>query len=318
MTSRRGALSRSLRRLVRLAPALALFALAEARADAPARVATLLPYVADALGLMPQPRLVVASVRSEATKPPPGGVIDLGSAHAPNLERLLEARPTVIVADGVFQAAHLERLRATGVEVALVSSESVDATFAGLVDVASRVGQREAMEHEVARARSSLASSTLSRRVRLLPLFGTPGGFFVITSQAWLGDLASRLGFENVAATATGSSRIPGYVELSDETVAGLSPELVVLVTHGDQTAVRSAFVRRYAARGLLSAAAAEERVRVVGPPLFGANPGLALSEAGRVLVALARSGPVASSPPSTPAKAPASIGNAPLGPGER
>ena len=70
----------------------------------PTRVATLLPFVDQALSLDPEHVEVVATVRSDLHVPVAEGTIDLGSPHSPSFERLAEARPQYLVGDQMIHS----------------------------------------------------------------------------------------------------------------------------------------------------------------------------------------------------------------------
>jgi ABC-type hemin transport system substrate-binding protein len=107
----------------------------------------------------------------------------------------------------------------------------------------------------------------------------------MIGRATWLGDLLAQLGFNNLAAGMTGRQQVPGYFELSDEVLATLRPELVLLVTHGSPRAVEESFRRRAAAGGAWTGLG--DNLRVLDPDLFATNPGLRLPEAARRLAEL-------------------------------
>src|SRR5215510_1087634 len=90
----------SVRGFSRWITGLALFA-ATAAGPAPAaepvRVASLLPFVSEAVGLVPGRAVVVASARTDLHTPPPAGIVDLGNPHAPDLEGLAAAKPGIVV-----------------------------------------------------------------------------------------------------------------------------------------------------------------------------------------------------------------------------
>jgi iron complex transport system substrate-binding protein len=261
---------------------------APAASAKPPRVASLLPWVADALDRVGPPGVVVAVTRRDLHQAPAPPRIDLGSPHAPNLERLAEARPTLIVGDRALHGPLVERLERLGAEVFLVAATTVDETFDSLLALARRVGSAGAMVREIDAARGDLRALRLGQPMPVLVLFGTPGGFLVVTGRSWLGDLVERIGFGNVATAGVGAERHPGYVELADEILAGLSPDLVLLVTHGDPTRIRAAFTERVATGPLHRLGQAPRGVHVLSPVLFASNPGLAMPEAARAIHDLA------------------------------
>jgi iron complex transport system substrate-binding protein len=282
-----------MKRLVSLAvPILAaVFAAAAHAEQKPLRVAVLVPYVQDALGRVTGPFEVVAAVRVSLHAPAPGGVADLGSPHSPSYERLVEARPDLIVGDRMIHSAQADKLEAGGAELMLLDSSSVEATLAGLDQLARRVGAGDAMARQTAETRAQLARLELGQPLATLALFGAPGSFMVLTDRTWIGDLLRMQGFEVLGADGAGSERFPGMLAVSDEQLATLRPELVLLVAHGDPNAIRGAFEKRMADGGPWRGVreSATRGVHVLPPNLFASNPGLGLPNAAQALAALAR-----------------------------
>jgi iron complex transport system substrate-binding protein len=296
-----------------------LFALALAALWVPAgawaevRVATLVPCVEDALRDVDGVR-VVAGIRASMRAPERKDVIDLGSPHAPNLERLASADADLVVADALMHAPLRETLARSGAAVMLLDTTSVDSTFAALEALGLRVGAAPAVSQRVAQARAQLASQALAEPVRVLALFGTPGSFQVVTQGAWIGSLLETLHLENLGAELTGRQRFPGFAEVSHETLATLRPELVLLVAHGDPTRIRAELETQMQGSGPWSglAASASRGVHVLPPQLFESNPGLGMPRAAEAIGALARG-----AQPGSGAEAPGgNLGAAPQPPG--
>jgi iron complex transport system substrate-binding protein len=266
----------------------------------PIRVAVLLPFVEDALGEVEGPFRVVAAVRRTLGTPVAVGVADLGSPHSPSFERLADERPQLVVGDRTIHAALAKRLGVGGAEVLLLDTSSIEATFAGLEEVGRRVGAADAMAAATASARARVAALALREPVPVLVLFGAPGSFLVVTGRSWLGDLLAKLDFANVGATGVGDERFPGLLALGDESLASLRPELVLLVAHGDPTALRAGLLERLSDGGPWSALrrSARRGVHVLDPGLFAANPGLAMPRAAAALVDLSSAPAAAVSPP--------------------
>lgn len=255
--------------------------------EGPVRVATLLPFVEDALrGQDPARVQVVATVRRQMTEPPPADVVDLGSPHDPSLERLLTAKPTLVVGERALHGRFVPRVRDAGLEMLLVDATSVEGTLDGLLAIGRRVGIDAAMGRDVDAARRALAAPAPPRRTLLV--FGTPESFTLMTAQTWVGDLAARVGLVNLASEVRGPERHPGFVEVSDEVLAGMDPELVLLVSHGAPAEVRERFAERFSARGIWRQGPSAARIHVLPPPLFAANPGLGLGAAAAELRKLA------------------------------
>ena len=124
----------------------------------------------------------------------------------------------------------------------LIDSMSVDGTLAGL---ARGRQARRGRRRDGARGgggRAALGGTAPARRTLLV--FGTPESFTLMTAKTWVGDLAARVGLRNLASEVGGPERHPGFVEVNDEVLAGLDPELVLLVSHGAPEQVRDRFAR--------------------------------------------------------------------------
>jgi iron complex transport system substrate-binding protein len=270
---------------IALALCCAVGAAAKEAATQPVRVATLLPCVEDALRDVPGVQ-VVAGIRASMRAPERSDVIDLGSPHSPNLERLASADANLVVADALINGPLREELGRSGAEVMLLDTTSVDATFAALEKLGTRVGAPDLLAARVATARAKLAAQALDKPVRVLALFGTPGTFQVVTDGAWIGSLLDTMRFENLGAGLTGAQRFPGFAEVSHEKLATLQPELVLLIAHGDPTRIRQELDALIAGSGPWSGLgkSATRGVHVLPPDLFVSNPGLELPRAAEAI----------------------------------
>jgi iron complex transport system substrate-binding protein len=258
-----------------------------AASTGPVRVATLLPFVEDALRAQDPARVkVVATVRRQMTQAPADDVADLGSPHDPSFERLAAAKPTLVVGDRALHGRFAPRFQESGLAILLIDSMSVEGTLSGLVEVAKRCGVDAAMTREVDAARQALTGTAPARRTLLV--FGTPESFTLMTAKTWVGDLAARVGLKNLATEVGGPERHPGFVEVSDEVLAGMNPELVLLVSHGAPAQVRERFAERFQERGIWQKGTSPARIHVLSPALFASNPGLQLGAAAGELRKLA------------------------------
>jgi len=257
----------------------------------PVRVATLLPFVEDALRGAGAGVEVVATVRRSLHVPVPEGTVDLGNPHSPDFEGLALARPDLVVGDASVHARLREALGRGGAEVVLLDTSGVDETLDALLAIGERVGARPALEARVAAVRGAIAEAALAEPVSTLVLFGAPGSFYAMTERTWLGDLLARLRFSNAADGVAGRERFPGLVALSDEALAGFDPSLVLLVAHGDPAAIRRELLRKMEAGGAWRRLREADAVHVLDGALFSANPGLGMADAAEALLALAHEG---------------------------
>ena len=143
----------------------------------PLRVATLLPFVEDALRLAPERAHVVASVRRELHQSPGKDVIDLGNPHSPSFEALAQARAELVVGDRAIHGVLASRLEAIGAKLILIDTASVSSTLDALTGISTSIGGADALDAAIEKARRELEGLALDAPVSLLPLFGAPGSF---------------------------------------------------------------------------------------------------------------------------------------------
>jgi len=264
--------------------------LAPAAGYAETRVATLIPFVADATEQLGDGVRLVASVRS-GVGVAPDGVEDLGSPHAPSLEVLAAMRPDVLVVDRNMHAA-LDGLDAVARQVVRVDTGSVDSTLHGLVQLAEAAGQPDAMQTLIEAVRRGIDNARLERPVRALTLYASPGQPVVVTRRTWIGDLLQRVGIEDATEGITGRATYPGYVHFSVEVLATLRPDWIFLVTHSDPETSLQTFRDRMRDNPVWKhlREAVRDRVVVLEPRWFGSNPGLGFDHAATWLAERVRS----------------------------
>lgn len=261
------------------------------------RVATLLPFVEEALSLAPENAVVVASVRRSMHHPLSENLVDLGNPHSPNFEKLSEARPQLIVGDQGVHGALKSKLEALGAKVVLLDTSGIDETLASLSTLSASLGDTPQLDGRIDDVRATIAASKLGKPVKVLPLFGAPGTFYAMTHRAWLGELVSALGFENLAPQG-GDERFPGLAAVSDEIISTLEPDIVFLVAHGDPRKIRADLQQRTLDGGAWSSLrSARLGIHVLDPSLFAANPGLDLDRAAAQLISLAETGSTGEAP---------------------
>ncbi|MCG8590643.1 MAG: ABC transporter substrate-binding protein [Proteobacteria bacterium] len=251
------------------------------------RIAALVPAAAGVAREIPEQARVVAQVRTRPGTPPAGDVVDLGSPHSPELESLTLARPDVIVIDAHMHAALAEKLARTQVEILAIDTRSVASTLDGLVALGRRAGAEAQVRRAAERTRAELDALRLAEPIDTLTIFAAPGVPMVVTERTWAGDLLAQLGFSNAASGTEGRESFPGFVQLSDEALAGLEPDVLLVLAHGNPAETTAGMRRRLAREAAWRriGRAVGERVYTLDPAHFRTNPGLDLPQAARALL---------------------------------
>lgn len=207
-----------------------------------------------------------------------GELPSLGGLFAPDLERALELRPTLVL--GVrseSQSAFFAQLRARGVRVREIdSSGSLEQVLETYSQIASELGREPEARALVARVREQLAE--VSRSVEGLerpsvaliverePLYVAAGGSFASA-------LIELAGGRNVFADMSGT-----YPQVSLELLAERAPEVLIDSTREPAMGTQEpSGARRYWSRYGFA-----RRVEIV-PPGVATLPGARLAEGARI-----------------------------------
>ena len=251
------------------------------------RVASLVPFVGPALDQLPSGRAELVAIVRRSPTAKVEDVMDLGSPHGPSLEMLVASRPDLIVADETMHLPMTDRLQEIA-PVLMMDTASVNGTFESLKGLGREVGAEKEMNALVDAANTQLDELRLKQPHPTLPLFGTPSRLLVMTDRTWFGDLLERIDLENLAGPLTGQERVPGYVLVSDEVLATMHPELIVVVAHGDPKAIEASLKEKTQDGGAWSSLAKGARIHLIDAHELSGNPGLDMPKVARSLRAFA------------------------------
>ncbi|HXZ86466.1 MAG TPA: helical backbone metal receptor [Myxococcota bacterium] len=261
--------------------ALALAAACRPRAEPGARelrIVSLSPSTTGvllALGLRGE---IVGIDRFSRELPDCAGIPTLGGLFAPDLERTLELRPSLVV--GVrsqSQAAFFAALRARGIAVhELETGGSLDSVLGNYELLGALVGRRDAGRALAARVRGQLDAVARSVAGRLRPtvaLVVERDPVYVVAGGSFASALIEIAGGANVFADLPRS-----YPEVSLELLAERAPELLIDSTQSDRGPEAQAAARAYWRR-----VASVKRVELV-PPGVATLPGAELARGAELL----------------------------------
>lgn len=167
--------------------------------------------------------------------------------HAVNAEAVMAQKPTLIITDGSMGPRDVvEQLADTGVPVVFLEKE---ASFAGAARLARDVGETvglpgtgealaQQIEDEVEQARAEVRRFVPEKkddRLRMVFLYvrGNSGVYYLFADDSGVGDLVDALGGVDVAQELGWKSMQP----LTDEAMVKAKPDLVLLMTHGLESA---------------------------------------------------------------------------------
>ncbi len=274
---------RNPQRARRIALAVVLVLACRAREPAaesgPLRVISLSPSTTDIVVALGRRAELVGVDQYSHALPGFGDLPSLGGLFAPDLERALELRPTLVL--GVrseSQAAFFAQLRARSVRVYEIdSSGSLEQVFDTYIAVGVQIG-REAEARElvatvraelagVARSTAGLGRPSVALIVEREPLYVAAGGSFASA-------LIEVAGGSNVFADLESA-----YPQVSLELLAERAPEVLIDSTQGQ--AVGPDAERE--ARAYWSRFGFVRRVELV-PPGVATQPGAQLAEGARIL----------------------------------
>ena len=244
---------------VRILTIVALAALAASacgRSEAPAsqgvRVVTLSPSATEVvIALGGKDTLVGVDDYSGELAP---GVSHVGSFLTPNLDAIVQLRPTFVVVDDVHADA-ARKLADTGVATVECAVHALPDVKSALAVVGDRLGKKDAADAAIADIDGAIADARAhrpARRPRVLAIIdrtdGGLGGLVAAGPGSWLDELLAIAGAENVLA-ASGVR----YPKISLEEVLRGKPDVILdLSTHDvepwkgiDVPAVTAGRVRR-------------------------------------------------------------------------
>ncbi|HPU12829.1 MAG TPA: ABC transporter substrate-binding protein [Aeromicrobium sp.] len=163
--------------------------------------------------------------------------------HAVNAEAVMAQKPTVIITDGSMGPRDVvEQLADTGVPVIFVEN---DPSFAGAAQLAKDVGQAvglvatgkklaDRIEAEIAEVRTEIerfAPTNESEKLRVVFLYvrGNSGVYYLFGKEAGVSSLLDGLGAFDVAEELGWRAMQP----LTDEAMVKADPDLILVMTHG-------------------------------------------------------------------------------------
>ncbi|WP_025785812.1 ABC transporter substrate-binding protein [Sporosarcina sp. D27] len=213
---------------------------------------------------------------------------EIGNPHQPNFEKIAEVHPEVLIASPSFKQ-HAANLEAQGTKVVYTQANSVEDILQTIEMFGTMLGKSDESQKVIAGLNEqldALAGAEGESGVKTLLVYGAPGSYLVALPNSLSGDLLERAGGENIASDFPQEEKYPQYASLSTEKIIERNPEAVMLITHRDPEAVKTAFegeMEKNPAWKNLDAVK-NGKVTVLPSHLFGTNPGTKIADALQVM----------------------------------
>lgn len=168
----------------------------------------------------------------------------IGSSHSPDLEQIAKLEPNIMLAPASIKDSIDKVLQPAGLPTAYLPVDSLDELKESLV-VLGRIYGKEDQATEVLTSFSEQEAEALKviegkSAPSVMLLFGSAESLMLMNEDTFAGSLAKKLGASNVLSTVLKQSET--YVPLNMETIVEANPDVILLVAHGDPTAVSQKF----------------------------------------------------------------------------
>lgn len=193
------------------------------------RIVSLAPNVTEILFELGLGDRVVAACESCTWPPEAKDIPTVGPFTAPNIEKMLAARPTLVICEKA-PAASANVLRGAGIKVIEVPSHNLDGVFDAFLKIGNATGTRERAEKIVAQFHADLAA--VSARYKDVPPDKRPRVFIEISSDpimtaggpSFITDVIDRAGGVNAAGSID-----EGFPTINPEKVIAWNPDVIIL-----------------------------------------------------------------------------------------
>lgn len=210
---------------------------------------------------------------------------EVGIIHTPNIEKILELKPDLVV--GVNYPAHAaarETLAKAGIPLLINKLDTFDDALKTLELYGKLTGHEDTAKEVYDRIKKShdevIAKTEGKVPPRSLVIFGAPRSFNMATKDAFAGNLVEQLGGGNIADN---DNTIEGsFVPLSMEYVVQQDPEVILFISMSKNPVIAESFKKQMQENSLWNGVSAVKNGRIyyLSGALFTVNPGTRIAEA--------------------------------------
>jgi iron complex transport system substrate-binding protein len=206
----------------------------------------------------------------------------VGSVHTVDLEKIASLKPDVVLGNYPINSNDVPLLESIGSKIVLTQGNSI-ADIKQQIQLFGKLLEREEKAAELlAKLDGELAelkAAASENAPRVLMVYGAPGTYLAALPNSLAGNLLETAGGRNMAAEFPRLQNYPQYAQLNTERVVEASPDVIMIMTHGNSEEGNPAWNSLAAVR--------EGRIHVLPAELFGTNPGTRVPEAVKLLTEL-------------------------------
>jgi iron complex transport system substrate-binding protein len=178
----------------------------------------------------------------------PASVADakqIGNPMEPDMEIIASLNPTVIISVSSLSENLKAQFETLGIPGKFMDLTSYDGLKKSILSLGTYFGVKEKAEGIIAGFESKEAAITEKTSGKESPsvliIFGAGDTFMVATENTYVGDLAKRVGAENVASGLKGS-----FIPVDMEFLADKNPEYILFLTHANPEESLAAFRKEF------------------------------------------------------------------------
>lgn len=228
--------------------------------------------------------VTIAATSSLSSKPALAakfaGAVDVGMATKPDMEKIAEVKPDIIIAGAMFMNMK-EQFDAQGYKTWFVNNQTYDDTLKLIEDFGYLFDKKVAADALIqdfeTRKQAVLDACKDAPKKTVMIIFGAGNQVMLGSDQCYSGSLANLLGHRNVADGMDLTGATSGYIPFSLETALATQPDVILRVAHGNPDETKKMFDDMFDRNPAYNAmkAVSEGKVYDLSYELFFSNPGL-------------------------------------------
>ncbi len=211
----------------------------------------------------------------------------IGETPNPNVEKIVSLNPDLVIGINVmFHHAIIPAMDKAGIPILLLSINSYQDILDKIRFFGKITGNTKRAEELIRNIEKKV--SDIKKRIqghtppRVVIIWGSTQSFNMALPNSFVGNLVEMLGGINIAAQSKALPSMPQYAPLSLEYILAKDPDMVFLITHGNDKKVSDKFKKEIQGHPAWNGMRAVKEGKVYTLPysLFGVNPTIRVPEA--------------------------------------